>query len=122
MTTLEKITFDYKEHDDQTNLFTKYHTRFNCTIKYNKKSYKFKYQCNTMHDKPSLEDCMYALINDMSCFEYCEDGFEFMDEFGYDDIAKAKKDYKACERTSKALHRLFTSEELEELEEYFREY
>lgn len=122
MTTLEKITLNYEEHEDQTNLFTKYHTRFACTIKYNKKSYKFEYQCNTTHDEPNVEDCMYALINDMTSFEYCEDAFDFMNEFGYDDPMKAKKAYKACERTSKALHRLFTNEELEELEEYFYEF
>ena len=66
---------------------------------------------------PNLLDCMNAIIGDMDCYDVCRNLSDFCSEFGYDDIVQAEKAYKACKKTSKALHRLFTDEELAEIGE-----
>ena len=105
---LEKIKFSYKEADRQEGLFTPSHTLFKCKIKIDGCQFTFYYQCNTAHTEPNLLDCMYAIISDMDCYDACRDIKDFNFEFGYID----NKAYKACKRTSKALHRLFSDEEL----------
>ena len=121
---LEKINFSCTESDNQNELFTVYHTRFDCMIKYNGKQFSFPYQCNTSHTMPNLKDCMECLLLDASSFENTTDILDFADEFGYDsylDIAKIRKIYKACEKTYNRLHKMFTVEELVELEEEIAE-
>ena len=113
---LNKIKFSYRESDNQSNLFTPYHARFKCKIKYCGLSFSFPYQCNMAHSIPNLLDCMYAIISDMDCYDTSRDVVDFCNEFGYSDV-KGIKAYKACKKTSKALHRLFTNEELAEINE-----
>ena len=109
---LNKIKFSYREADNKSNLFTQYHTRFKCKIKYCGLSFTFPYQCNTDHDTPNLIDCLRAIIFDMDCYDNCGgDMSDFNWEFGYTD----DKAYKACKKTSKALHRLFTDEEINKI-------
>lgn len=112
---LEKIKFSYVVSENQTDLCTQYHERYDCKIKHNKKQYTFEYQCNPNADmKPNVKDCIECLTLDMSAFEDSTDVFDFALNFGYsdDDLKRAKRDYKACEKTAKAMHRLFTDEEL----------
>ena len=111
---LNKIKFSYREADKQDNLFTPSHTNFKCKIKVDGYQYTFKYQCNTAYTEPNLLDCMYAIITDMDCYDMSRDIVDFCNEFGYS-YAKGVKAYKACKKTSKALHRLFTDEELAEI-------
>ena len=108
---LNKIKFSYREADEQKNLFTPYHTLFKCKIKIDGLQYTFNYQCNTAVAEPNLIDCMYAIISDMDCYDAAKDMSDFNYEFGYID----DKAYKACKKTSKALHRLFTDEEIGEI-------
>lgn len=108
---LNKIKFSYREADKQEGLFTSNHTLFKCKIKVDGLQFTFLYQCNIAYNEPNLLDCMYAIISDMDCYDACRDVVDFCNEFGYDD-AKGIKAYKACKKTSKALHRLFTDEEL----------
>lgn len=109
---LEKINFSYKVADEQDNLFTPNHTKFKCKIKYMGLQYTFDYQCNTTHMHPNLNDCMECIISDMFAYEDALDVIDFCNEFGYED-SKGLKVYKACKKVSKALHRLFTDEEIE---------
>lgn len=111
---LNKIKFSYREADKQEGLFTPNHTLFKCKIKVDGLQFTFPYQCNTAHDTPNLLDCMCAIISDMDCYDMSSDVVDFCDGFGYSDI-KGVKAYKACKKISKALHRLFTDEELGEL-------
>lgn len=111
---LNKIKFSYKVADKQVELFTPNHTLFKCKIKVDGCQFTFYYQCNTAYITPNLLDCMYAIISDMDCFDTSRDVVDFCNEFGYDD-AKGIKAYKSCKKTSKALHRLFTDEELAEI-------
>ena len=112
---LNKIKFSYKEADEQKNLFTPSHTLFKCKIKVDGLQYTFNYQCNTAHQEPNLLACMYAIISDMDCYDISRNLADFCDELGFTDIVDAEKAYKACKKTSKALHRLFTDEELAEI-------
>lgn len=111
---LNKIKFSFKVADKQVELFTPCHTLFKCKIKVDGRQFTFNYQCNTAHNTPNLLDCMYAIISDMDCYDTSRDVVDFCNEFGYSD-AKGIKAYKACKKTSKALHRLFTDEELAEI-------
>ena len=117
---LNKIKFSYNEADKQEGLFTPSHTLFKCKIKVDGCQYTFNYQCNTAHSEPNIHDCMYAIISDMDCYDTCRDMVDFCNEFGYPD-EKGIKAYKACKKTSKALHRLFTDEELDEISEELME-
>lgn len=51
----------------------------------------------------------------------------FLTEFGYidggaDQIRKGLKAFKACQRTKKAIERLFTADEIEALQAHFENY
>ena len=112
---LNKIKFTYREAEEQKDLFTPYHTLFKCKIKVDGLQFTFPFQCNTAHDEPNLSMCMNALLLDASCYEETEGLLDFCTEFGYDDNKKGIKAYKACKKTYKALHRLFSEDELAEL-------
>lgn len=111
---LEKIKFNYEVANNQDDLFTSQHERYTCKIKYNKKQYTFDYQCNPHADmKPNLNDCIDCLMIDTFSFEEAKDINEFMLNFGYEEFSTANKIYKACEKTAKAMHRLFTDDEIQ---------
>ena len=123
---LNKIAFIYSESDNQQDLFTPYHTRFDCAIQYgtNCEPYKFDYQCNTAHTMPNIKDVMYSLLLDAWAYDDAENVFEFAEELGYDitdDYDKITKMYDACRNTRNALHRMFTDAELEVLDEETRD-
>ena len=118
---LNKIKFSYKEADEQKNLFTPSHTNFKCKIKVDGCQYTFPYQCNTAYTEPNLMDCMYAITSDMFCYDDARSLADFCDELGYTNLTEAEKTYKACKKTSKALHRLFTDDELNEIMEELSE-
>lgn len=112
---LNKIKFSYREAYNQTGLFTPYHTLFKCKIKVDGLQFTFPYQCNTTHDEPNLKDCLESLLLDASAYADTFDVLDFAKEFAYDTDELARKAYKACKRTYKALHRLFSDDELDEI-------
>lgn len=117
---LNKIKFSYKMADEQNGLFTLSHTLFKCKIKVDGLQYTFPYQCNTAITEPNLMDCLSCLISDKFAYEDSRDLIDFCNEFGY--LEKAGVDaYKACKKTAKALNRLFTEEELEEIQKELEE-
>jgi hypothetical protein len=66
-------------------------------------------------------------LSDSSCVESCTDEADFLTEFGYidggaDQIRKGLKAFKACQRTKKAIERLFTDDEIEALQAHFENY
>ncbi len=108
---LNKIKFSYKEADKQVGLFSASHTLFKCKIKVDGVQYSFDYQCNTSVMEPNLVDCLRCVLMDAFAYDDMKDYDEFFREYGGD-----YKSYKACKKTSKALHRLFTNEEIEILD------
>jgi hypothetical protein len=117
---LNKIKFSFKVADKQVGLFTPNHTLFKCKIKVDGCQFTFPYQCNTAYNTPNLLDCMCAIISDMDCYDISRDVVGFCNEFGYDD-EKGINAYKDCKKISKALHRLFTDEEIAEIGEELME-
>ena len=82
------------------------------------------------HIKLNKKDALYCIIMDMNCFDSCAGIEDFANNFGYElyddnytgynkELLKA---YKGCKRTSEALHNIFTSEELEILQEVLQDY
>ena len=122
---LEKIKFNYEVAEKQNELFTPAHRKYVCIIKYNGRQYTFDYQCNPIYSKPNLNDCMDSLLLDGFSYSDSKDIIDFANEFGYDiyeNKAEVKRIYNACKKTWEALNRLFTDEELEELENEINEY
>lgn len=107
---LEKIKFSYREASEQVGLFTPYHTLFKCKIKVDGLQYTFNYQCNTDSSVPNLASCLDCILMDAFAYDNSRDFDDFYNEFGTD-----YKAYKACKKTSKAIHRLFSDEEIETL-------
>lgn len=114
---LESIKFSYKESENQNDLFTTCHRRYACMIKYNGKQYSFDYQCNPNHSLPNVKDCVDSLLLDGFAYDDSKDLFDFADNFGYGITRETEKIYNACKKTSRALHRLFTDDELSVLQD-----
>lgn len=70
------------------------------------------------------DEFLYALLMDAMTYENCFNLADFMDELGYDydQRKEAEKAYKACERQYHKLHRLFTKEEIELLQNEFEDF
>ena len=94
---------------------------YSVVLKYNGNSITMLFHDNYKNES-GKDEFLYALLQDSLGYEYCQDVNDFMLEFGYDDIKKAKQIYKACERQSKKLHKLFTDEEIEQLQEEFQDF
>lgn len=60
---------------------------------------------------------MECLLLDKSAYDSCTDIDDFRSEFGYEKVSECLKAYNGCKETSEALDRMFTEEELEQLEE-----
>lgn len=125
---IESLRFSAKVADEQKDLFTPAHTLYKCVIKNpaNKKQFTFSYQCNAAYSQPSAKECLYCLLSDASSVDYCTDEADFLQEFGYiddaDSIRRGLKAFKACQRTKKAIERLFTDEEIAALKEFYQDY
>ena len=112
---LNKIKFDYElATNPKSKRFTDYHDIYKCVIKYNGKQCSFKYQTNThANGEPKLAEVLECLVSDMGFYETSKDIFDFACKLGYDyDNPDCKKAYEGCKRTSEALHRIFTDDEL----------
>lgn len=124
---IDSLKFTVTEAENQKDLFTPGHTLFKCVIiTPSRRRFTFSYQCNTAYKQPTKEDCLYCLLSDAHSVDYCRDEADFLNEFGYIDTAESIRKglnvYKACEKTRKALDRLFTSSELDTLESHFENY
>jgi hypothetical protein len=108
---LKKIKFSYKEASDQSKTFSPFHTRFKCKIKVDGLQYSFDYQCNLAVTEPNLVDCLRCVLMDAFAYDDMKDYDEYYNEYGGD-----YKSYKACKKTSKTLHRLFSDAEIEQLD------
>lgn len=124
---IESLKFTFEVADSQKNLFTPAHTLYKCRITTPARRFTFDYQCNPVAThEPTKEDCLYCLLLDASSVDCCIDEADFLNEFGYigdaESIRRGLKAFKACQRTAKAIDRLFTEEEKAELQTYFENY
>lgn len=115
--------FECKESDNQTDLFSMSHTRFDITFIYNKKTIVFEYQCNASFVKPNKKDCLWCLCLDCSSYELSNGNIdEFQREFGYEKVSECIKAFNGCKQNYNKLHSLFTNDEIKVLEEYYEDY
>lgn len=114
---LESIKFSFKEKATQKGLWTPNHKLYSVTIKYNDKSMKLDYQCNPNYELPTLYYCLSSALMDTYGYDNCENIEEFAKEFGYEVDEDCKNIYKGCKLMSQKIHKMFTVEELEMLEE-----
>lgn len=96
-------------------------------LSYNGNSSNFTYYESIYNFQKNVplnkKDVLYCLLSDMNCFEYTQNLQNFLDEFGYDDnIKQGIKAYKGCKLNSEKLHKIFSSDELEQLQDEFQEY
>lgn len=74
------------------------------------------------NEELNFKHVMYCLLLDKSAYDNCTDIDDFQHEFGYEKVSECLKAYNGCKETSEGLDRLFTEEELEELQEEFENY
>ena len=125
---LDKVRFTHYRSSNQTaHMFSEGHTKFNCKITYNGKSYQSTYQCNVQcSDMNNIKiDFIACVFMDKMSYDYCRDEEDFASNIGldyYEDKKEIERCYKACQRASEQLDRMFSDEELNILDEFFREW
>ena len=135
MDLVKDIKFSYKINPNRNDIWSRFHEKYKCKIVYKNKQYLFDYQCNSK-DTPNVLDCLYCLLSDYDAYCNTNSIEEFANEFGYDledyyDMLyeietygkssikpKICKIYKALEKNSHNILRLFSQEEIEEIWKY----
>lgn len=101
MTILDILEFNCKESLDQSNTFSRYHVRYDITIRRtdDNRKLRFEYQCNPKYGKPNLNDCMWCIVSDAKCYEDCDDDIqEFADMLGYEKVKETLSAFNGCKR------------------------
>ena len=96
---------------------------YSVVLKYNGNSITMLFHDNYRNES-GKDDFLYALLMDAMLYEDCPNLADFMGElgYGYDQREEAEKVYKACERQYKKLNKLFTEEEIKELQNEFEDF
>ena len=125
---MDNVKFTYRKSNNQTShMFSEEHTKFNCKMTYNGKSYQSTYQCNVQYsDMNNIKvDFMYCVFMDKMSYDCCRDEEDFAANLGmdyYEDRKEVNRCYIACKKASERINDMFNSEEFEILLEFFREY
>ena len=125
---LDNVKFTYRKSDNQTShMFSDGHVKYNCKISYNGKSFQTTYQCNPNYSDMSKMkfDFIYCVLLDKNTYDNSRDINDFANSLAmdyYEDYKEVKRIYKACQRASEQLDRMFSDEELNILDEFFREW
>lgn len=117
---IDKIEFNYNESENQENLFTSNHIKYDVSITYKERTFTTTYQTAREVEK---DDVIYCIFSDMTAYDNNKDIDVFANEF-YTDDAKVKEvitTYNACKDTSNILHKIFTNEEIEEVQKELEE-
>lgn len=89
---------------------------FRITLTYKSKKAVFSFHDNYFNESDK-SDFIRCLLIDCLAFDYTSDVYDFMREYGYNDMQVARFTYKMCEKQSKRVHRLFNDQELDILTE-----
>lgn len=114
--------FKFHEDEEQDNLLSPYHTKYEIEMSYNNKVRHFSYQCNTDFTKPNKKDCLYCLLSDMSMYESCRDIDDFWKIGGFDKVSECLNAYESCWQESAKLHELFNDDEIKMFDIIFEDY
>lgn len=90
--------------------------RVTLTYKGNRCSFVFH---DNFRNESTKKDFIYCLVLDAQAYDNARDFYDFATEFGYDYTrdSEARKAYRACEKQSDRLHRLFNQQEIDILSE-----
>ena len=125
---MNNVKFTYHQSNNQTShMFSNGHVKYNCKISYNGKSFQTTYQCNPQYsDMDKIKfDFIYCILLDKEAYDNAMDEEDFANNLAmdyYEDRKEVKRIYKACQRASCKLNEMFSQEELEILDEFFREW
>lgn len=123
---IEEIIFDFKKAEEQTDLFTPHHVKYDCFIEYNDKAISVPFQCNPKYRKVTKERVLGCVLSDIRTIVEGYDWADFLYEFGYNEnpeaMRKGIKAYDGILTENLRMHNLFTNEELLELEEELEDY
>ena len=125
---MDNMKFTYRKSDNQTShMFSDGHVKYNCKISYNGKSFQTTYQCNPQcSDMDKIKfDFVYCVLLDKETYDNARDEEDFANSLAidyYEDYKEVKRIYKACQRASCKLDAMFSQEELEILNEFFKEW
>lgn len=90
-------------------------------LTYNNKTMRYTFYDSVYNYENNQElnkfETLYAILTDRRAYRYSRSVEDFAKEFGYTDEEKARKVYSACKKIAHDLERLFTEEELEQLEQ-----
>ena len=117
---IDKISFSYEESENQDNLFTSNHIKYDVSITYKERTFTTTYQTAQEVKK---DDAIWCIFSDMECYDSTQDLETFASAF-YTNDAKVKEiitTFKACKDTSNILHKIFTNEEIEEVKKELEE-
>lgn len=137
---LKNFGIKAKESLNQSNTFTPYHKRYDVEIfmfentksdfdkieKFKSGDYKsinFEYQCNPKYNKPTLKDCLYAIVSDAQSYECCDDDIQFFaDSFGYTNIKECISAFNGCKKAYNDIINAFGKNMYEALQKHFENY
>ena len=125
---MDNMKFTYRKSDNQTShMFSAGHVKYNCKISYNGKSFQTTYQCNPQYsDMDKIKfDFVYCILLDKEAYDNALDEEDFANNLAmdyYEDKKEVDRIYKACERASRKLDEMFSNEELDVLDKFFREW
>ena len=108
---------------------------YNVKLQINGKQYSSVYNNSVANGYgiPEVEDILYCILSDTHCYESTGSFEDFCDEFGYDRYAEnhygyyvvnkeAMRIFNTLEKTYNAMNRLFTPEQIEQLDDIFQDY
>ena len=121
-----KINFEIIDEEVINNRYGYYCKRYEVELSYKGKSYTTHFTDSVMAyrngEELDFKDVMYCLLSDMSSYDTCEDIDDFQANFGYEKASELLKAYNGCKETSEELKRIFSQEELDQLQEEFQDY
>ena len=96
---------------------------YSVVLKYNGNCITILYHDNYKNES-GKDEFLYALLMDGLACSQCRNLSDFMDLYAYDyeEIEKAEKVFKECQRQYNKLCRLFTQEEINQLIEEFKDF
>lgn len=123
---IDKIEFNYNNSENQENLFTSNYIKYDVSITYKQRTFTTTYQIETAYQTAQdvkKDDVIYCIFSDMAAYDSTRDIDDFANEFGYNNekAIKVLRIYNACKDTSNILHKIFTNEEIEEIQKELEE-
>ena len=112
---IDKISFNYEESENQENLFTSNHIKYDVSITYKERTFTTTYQTAQEVKK---DDVIWCIFSDMAAYDSTQDLETFASAYYTNDTRAIEIiiAFRGCRDASNILHKIFTNEEIEEIE------